>query len=226
MVASCKDTEFGVSQLLRCEVYSVKHMRRTWLLNAESLSFFPKVSSPFWTISFRSGMVSCPRANRAVPLFLARVCNRAALDVTLTTKQTLWQGKKNKRFTVADKRLKRSTINKVISVYKCRWAARDISNSDPVTIPREIGKKNVLIWNKCIWWCYECVLSAPHYNKCVFALCFVSMKLTCGSCCGIQSEPSWPLQSRTRSTPSTSSTRGFFFFTSIKLEWNSDSKSL
>ena len=52
------------------------------------------------------------------------------------------------------------------------------------------------------------------------------MWLTCGSCCGIHSELSWPLSSWTRSAPSTSSTRGFFFFMSLKFEANSDSKSL
>lgn len=50
--------------------------------------------------------------------------------------------------------------------------------------------------------------------------------LTFGSCCGIQSEVSWPLLSQTRSTPSTSTTRGLFCLKSLKLEWNSDSKSL
>ena len=71
-----------------------KHVRSTWLLNAESLSFFPKVSSPFSTISLRSGMVSCPSSIRTPLFFFISVCDCAALPVTLTTKQTFWQEKK------------------------------------------------------------------------------------------------------------------------------------
>lgn len=79
-----------------------KHVRRTWLLNAESLSFFPKVSSPFWTISLRSGMVSCPSSIKTPLFFFIRVCDCAALPVTLTTKQTFWQEKENLNFTVSE----------------------------------------------------------------------------------------------------------------------------
>lgn len=53
-----------------------------------------------------------------------------------------------------------------------------------------------------------------------------SPQVTLGSCCGIQSELTWPLPSWTRSAPSTSSTRGLFLFILLNVEWNSDSKSL
>lgn len=82
-----------ITAISRKHEHCAKYIRRTWLLNAESLSFFPKASSPFWTISFRSGIVSCPSVNRRVPLFLASVCNSADLDVVLTTKHTPWREK-------------------------------------------------------------------------------------------------------------------------------------
>ncbi len=98
------------------DVYSAKQ-RRTWLLNAASLSFFPKLSSPFWTISFRSGMVSCPRENRTVLFFLARVCNSAALDVTLTTKQTPWQEKKESQLCFCQKKCPKKFNYKATSIF-------------------------------------------------------------------------------------------------------------
>lgn len=62
--------------------------KRTWLLNAVSLSFFPKVSSPLWTISLRSGRVSGPSVNRSVLFFFVKVCNSAVFEVRLITKHT------------------------------------------------------------------------------------------------------------------------------------------
>lgn len=61
---------------------------QTWLLNAESLSFFPKVSNSFITISFRSERASCPRARWTLLFFLARVCSSDDVDETLKTKET------------------------------------------------------------------------------------------------------------------------------------------
>lgn len=65
-------------------------VNRTWLLNAESLSFFPKAPSSFWTISFLSGMLSGPRENRTAPFFFVSVCRRAALEAMLITRHTPW----------------------------------------------------------------------------------------------------------------------------------------
>lgn len=79
------ETSVGLRQL---GVNDQVHTRGTWLLNAESLSFFPKESSSFLTISFRSSTVSGPSANRTAPLFSASVCNSGALLVMLNTKQT------------------------------------------------------------------------------------------------------------------------------------------
>lgn len=69
--------------------------KRTWLLKAESLSFFPKVSNSSITISFRSDTVSFPRTNWTAFLFLASVCKSTVLDLMLMTKQIPWQWKDN-----------------------------------------------------------------------------------------------------------------------------------
>ncbi len=60
----------------------------TWLLKAESLSFFPNSTSCFCTISFLSGKDNCPSGNDTVPFLLLTVFCRDDSEETLSTKQT------------------------------------------------------------------------------------------------------------------------------------------
>ncbi len=62
--------------------------RFTWLLKAESLSFFPNSTSCFCTISFLSGKDNCPSGNDTAPFLLLIVFCRDDSEVTLRTKQT------------------------------------------------------------------------------------------------------------------------------------------
>lgn len=115
-------------------------LMRTWLLKAESLSFFPKVSNSFITISLRSDMFSWPRAKSRVLFFFASERNSTEVDETLMTKQTPWQGKdtESNKWIPWRNYYFRHHVMSVVHLYKHAI--------------NEITDLNCVCWCGCFWW--------------------------------------------------------------------------